>query len=109
GSPGMASVKKQVNHDITTTTTSYENGRATVETEHDKQHVGLGGASREHSHEKLVQTKDSAVRTSEEKKTHVSWSGKGSVEEKKVTEVELAHGRKSSVEHGTEKTISAKG
>ncbi len=108
-SPGLDSTRKKINSDVTTKTTSYEKGRATIETEHDKQHVGLGGVTREHSNEKVVQTKDSIARTSEEKKSHVSLTGKATVDQKKVSEVELADGRKSSVEHSTAKEISAKG
>ena len=108
--PGLDPYKKKiVNRESTTTTTSLEKGKATIETEHNKQHVGLGGVTKEHSNEKVVQTKDSTARTSEEKKSHVSWTGKASVDEKKVSEVELADGRKSSVEHSTAKEISAKG
>jgi hypothetical protein len=108
-SPGLDSTRKKVNHDVTTTTTSYENGGATTETEHDKQHVGMNGVTREHSTEKVVQTADSTARNSEEKKSHVSLTGKASVETKKLTEIELADGRKSSAEHSTSKEISAKG
>ena len=108
-SPGLDPYKKSVNHDRTTTTTEYADGKATTEKVHDKQHVGIGGYNAEHSNEKVVQTKDSTARTSEEKKSHVSWTGKASVEEKKVSEVELADGRKSSAEHSTAKEISAKG
>ena len=108
-SPGLDPYKKSVNQDRTTTTTEYTNGRATTEKVHDKQHVGIGGYDAEHSNEKVVQTKDSTARTSEENKSHVSWTGKASAEEKKVSEVELADGRKTSVEHSTAKEISAKG
>ncbi len=108
-SPGLDSTKKKVNHDVTTTTTAYEKGKATIETEHDKQHFGPGGVTREHSHEKEVHSADSIARNKEEKKSHVSVLGKASVEEKTVAEVELRDGRKSSVEHSTAKEISAKG
>ncbi|MGZ5236118.1 MAG: hypothetical protein ACXWCV_07405 [Caldimonas sp.] len=108
--PGLDPYKKRiVNRESTTTTTSLEKGQATIETDHDKQHVGLGGVTKEHSSEKVVQTKDSTARTSEEKKSHVSWTGKASFEEKKVSEVELADGRRSSAEHSTAKELSAKG
>ena len=108
-SPGLDSTKKKVNQDVTTTTTAYEKGKATIETEHDKQHVGPGGVTREHSHEKEVHSADSIARNKEEKKSHVSVLGKASVEEKTVAEVELRDGRKSSVEHSTAKEINAKG
>src|SRR5450755_44416 len=71
-SPGLDPYKKSVNHDVTTTTTSYAKGQGTVETEHDKQHVGMNGVTKEHSHEKKVHSADSIARNKEEKKTNVS-------------------------------------
>ena len=107
--PGLDPYKKSVNHDRTTTTSSYENGKATVDTVRDKQHIGVGGYTKEHSHETEITTGGSTARTSDEKKTKVSTGGKVSVEKKTATEVELADGRKSGVEHVDAREISAKG
>ena len=108
-SPGLDPYKASVNKDVTTTITSYQNGKATVEKERDKQHVGLDGVTALHSKETEVHGRDSVARNSEEKKTNLSLTGKLSVEEKKVAEVEQHDGKKSSVEHSTSKEISAKG
>ena len=107
--PGLDPYKKSVNHDRTTTTSSFENGKATVDTVHDKQHVGAGGYTKEHAREMEVTTAGSTTRNSEEKKTNVSLGGKVSVEKRTASEVELADGRKSGVEHVDAREISAKG
>lgn len=108
-SPGLDPDKKSVNHDRTTTTTEYGNGKATTDKVHDKRHVGVGGYDAEHSHEKVVQTANLKQRVSEEQKTHVSIIGKASVEKKTAVEVELPDGRKSSLEKKDAKEASLKG
>jgi len=109
GAPGLDPYKKSVNHDRTVTTSSYENGKAVTDTVHDKQHVGVGGYTKEHAHETEVRTGGSTARNSEEKKTAVTTGGKVSVEKKTATEIELADGRKSGVEHVDAREFSAKG
>ena len=108
-SRGLDPYKKSVNHDRTTTTSEYANGKATTEKVHDKRLVGLNGYDAEHSHEKVEQTAHLTQRTSEEKKTHVSLGGKASSEQKKTVEIELADGRKSSLEKKDAKEINLKG
>ena len=108
-SPGMESAKRKINQDISTVKASYNNSTAAIEKDRDMQHVGLDGATALHSKETEVQGRDSVARSVEERKTNLSLTGKLSVEEKKVSEVESNDGRKSSVEHNTSKEISAKG
>jgi hypothetical protein len=108
-SPGLDKKQTDRNHDITTTTTSYEKGTATVDKVHDQRHVGIGGSTSTHAHETEVRTADSTVRTTDERKTQVSTLGKASVETKKSVEVETADGKTSKVEQTSAKEISAKG
>ncbi len=97
------------NHDVTTTTTSYVDGEAVVDKVREQRHVGLGGSTSTQSHETEVRNDKLAVKTGDEKRTHISTTGKASVETKKSVEVELADGRKAAVGHTDSKEISAKG
>jgi len=95
--------------DVTTTRTSYENGKATVEKRHETSKVDLHGVTSTQSKEKEVTSANLSVRTSEEKKTNVSVTGKVSIDRSTKTEVELPDGRKSSLENGRASEFSAKG
>ena len=97
------------NHDVTTTTTSYADGKAVVDKQRDQRHVGLGGSTSTQAHETEVRNDKLAVRTGDEKTSHVSVTGKASVETNKSIEVELADGRKASAVRTDAKEISAKG
>ena len=108
-SPGLDKKQTDRNHDVTTTTTSYDKGTATIDKVHDQRHVGVGGSTSTHAHETEVRTADSTVRTTDEKKTHLSTTGKASVETKKSLEVETADGKTSKREQTSAKEISAKG
>jgi len=109
-SPGLDPYKKgKVNRDVTTTTTSYADGKATTDKQREQQKVGLDGYTKTQSRDKEVTDGKTTARTGEAKKTNVSLGGKVSVEEKKSAEVELKDGRKAGVESTKAKEISAKG
>jgi hypothetical protein len=108
-SPGLDKKQTPRNHDVTTTTTSYADGKAVVDKVHDQRHVGIGGSTTTHAHETEVRNDKLAVKTADEKTSHLSTTGKYSVETKKNVEVELHDGKKASVEHKDSKEISAKG
>ena len=97
------------NHDVTTTTTSYANGKAVVDKVRDQRHVGPAGSTSTQSHETEVRNDKLAVKTGDEKTSHVSVTGKASVETTKSVEVELADGRKAGAVRTDAKEISAKG
>jgi len=108
-SPGLDKKQTPRNHDVTTTTTSYADGKAVVDKVHDQRHVGIGGATTTHAHETEVRNDKLAVKTADEKTSHLSTTGKYSVETKKGVEIELHDGTKASVEHKDSKEVSAKG
>lgn len=95
--------------DVTTTTTSYENGRATVEKRRDASQVDLHGLTSTQSKEKEVSSANLTARTSDEKKTNVSLGGKLSIDETEKTEIELPDGRTSSLENSAASEFSTKG
>jgi len=109
-SPGLDPYKKgKVNRDVTTTTTSYADGKATTDKVREQQKVGADGYTKTQSRDKEVTDGNTTARTGEAKKTNVSLGGKVSVEEKKSAEVELKDGRKAGVESTKSKEISTKG
>jgi hypothetical protein len=106
---GLDPSKKSVNRDVTETTTSFSDGKATVEKVRDQQKFGTDGWTKAQSHDKVVQSASLSARTSDEKKTNVSLTGKTTIEEKTVAEVELPDGRKAGVEKSTATEVSTKG
>jgi hypothetical protein len=97
------------NHDVTTTTTSYDKGKAIVEKQRDQSSLGVGGYTKTTSTDKEVTSSTLTARSGAEKKTQVSLAGKASVETKKTAEVELPDGRKAGVERTEATEISRKG
>ncbi len=95
--------------DVTTTRTSYEIGKATVEKRRDASQIDLHGVTSTQSSEKEVSSANLTARTSREKKTNVSLTGKVSIDESKKTEIGLPDGRKSALETSKATEFSAKG
>ena len=93
----------------TQTTTSYENGKASVEKTEKKRSYGLDGLTVSNSKETETTFDGNTVKTGEEKKTNVSLTGKVSREEKKSVEIETADGKKMKVEKTSSAEISAEG
>ena len=106
---GLDPYKRKVEKDVTTTTTSYANGRSSVDKVRDQRKVGADGVTQTHSRETEMRSGGSAVRSSSEKKTNVSFAGKVTREEKKSIEVEAADGSTSKREVGTSTEVSAHG
>jgi hypothetical protein len=101
--------KGKVNSDVTTTTTSYADGKATTESVRSHQKVGLDGYTKSESHDKTVTDGHTTARSTDEKKVNVSLGGKVSVEEKRAIEVQKADGSKAALEVKKNKEISSKG
>lgn len=101
--------KGKVNRDVTTTTTSYADGKATTESVRSQQKVGLDGYTKSESHDKTVTDGHTTARSSHEKKVNVSLGGKLSKDEKQVIEVQKADGSKAALEVSKNKEISTKG
>ena len=101
--------KGKINQDVTATTTSYANGKATTETVRTQQKVGPGGYTRTQSQEKAVTDGTNTARASHEQKTNVSLAGKVSTDETRKIEVERGDGSKTGLETKTSKEISLKG
>jgi hypothetical protein len=97
------------NHDVTTTTTGYADGKAVVDKVRDHRHVGVGGSTTTHAHETEVSNDKLSVKTADEKTTKISTTGKYSVDTKKSVEVELADGRKAGATKTDAKEVSLKG
>ena len=101
--------KGKINQDVTATTTSYANGKATTETVRTQQKVGLDGFTATKSQEKAVTDGTTTARASAERKTNVSLAGKVSTEETKKVEVERGDGSKVGLETRKSREISTKG
>lgn len=108
-SAGKLTPGKATSRDTTVTTTSLDNGKATVEKTRSATELGADGVSSTQSHDKVVTSKDGVERTRASKTSKVSLTGKASVETKASHEVELADGRKAGVEASTTKEFSAGG
>ena len=105
---GDLSKKRGEKHE-THTTTSYEDGVASVEKTETTRSYGLGGGTVSKNSERESTFGGNTVRTSEEKKTNVSLGGKVSHEEKKSLEIETADGKKMKREKGSSFEISREG
>jgi hypothetical protein len=101
--------KGKVNRDVTATTTSYADGRATTESVRSQQKVGLDGLTKTQTHSKEVTDGRSTATSTSEKKVNLSLDGKRTVTEKKSIEVQHADGGKASLEVENESEISSKG
>ena len=107
---GLEPYKKgKINQDVTATTTSYANGKATTETVRTQQKVGLDGYTSTKSQEKAVTDGTTTARALEEKKTKVSLGGKLSTEETRKIEVDRGEGSKASLETKKSNEIGLKG
>ncbi len=101
--------KGKINSDVTATTTSYADGKATTESVRSQQKVGLDGWTKTDSRDKAVTDGQVTRRASEETKTNVSLGGKLSNEQTKKVEVERADGSKAGVEVRKSQEVSSKG
>jgi len=101
--------KNKINQDVTATTTSYADGKATTETVRTQRKVDLKGYTKTDSQEKAVTDGSTTARASEEKKTNVSLGGKVSTETMQKIEVEREDGSKASLETKKAREISLKG
>ena len=106
---GLDPSGKSTSRDKTTTTTSLDQGRATVEKVRGADKLGADGWTSTQTHDKEVTGKNLVARRGEEKRTNVSPTGKATIEEKQSQEVELADGRTAGIESRTSKEISLDG
>lgn len=106
---GLEPYRGGANKDVTTTTTAFAGGKSMTEKVRDQRNVGIDGLTLTKGRETETRIGGSAVRSSDEKKTHVSTSGTVTREEKKSIEVETADGRTRKREVGKSTEISAKG
>jgi hypothetical protein len=93
---------------VTTTTTSYADGKAVVEKTDEKRTIGLGSVTSSTSREKETTTAQGTFRTSKETTTKVGIDGY-SKETKQVAELEHPDGTKLSVEQGSGTEIGKEG
>lgn len=101
--------KKRGEKRETRTTTSYENGKSTVDKTEKTRTYGLDGVTVGKSRETETSLGGNTVKTGEESKTKVSLTGKVSHDEQKSIEIETADGKKMKVEKSTSTEISAEG
>lgn len=101
--------KKRGEKRETHTTTSYENGKSTVDKTEKTRTYGLDGVTVGKSRETETSVGGNTVKTGEESKTKVSSTGKVSHDEKKSIEIETADGKKMKVEKSTSVEVSAEG
>jgi hypothetical protein len=97
------------NHDVTTTTTAYGGGKAVVDKVRDQRQLGLAGSTSTQSRDTQEHSASGVVRTSTEKKTHISSTGKYRHDEKKSIEVQTHDGKAAKLEQGQSTQISAQG
>ncbi|MEO5883816.1 MAG: hypothetical protein ABIQ06_15470 [Caldimonas sp.] len=106
---GLEPSGKSTSRDQTTTTTSLDKGRATVEKVRSADRLGADGWTSTRTRDRELTGKNLVARSSEERRTHVSLTGKAAIEEKQSQEVELADGRTAGIESRTSKEIGPGG
>jgi hypothetical protein len=106
---GLDPYGKSFTGDKTTTTTSLDKGRATVDKVRTADKVGADGWTSTRSHDTAVASSNLVARKGEEKTTKVSLTGRTTLDERKSQEIELPDGRTAGVEQATSKEFGPDG